>query len=285
MALTYGSKNVDSRFSPILEPILFNRNIFQEGLSYTAKYDINEAGEVFVRLLGKGAAVVGTPGSKFTDGAGHTDTADTVVAIPRNKSFLRSEEIFDAVAADTNYDTAASHLETALRVVQEAWNTAIFGELVTGTPLFGTRVPVTGAALTKDTIYESVIDSVAVLQLAKANPTVMIVPPISYAKLLKSPEFLRSTDLGDEVVETGMIGQMAGLRVFLSQDAVAYDYVIYDHDALAVNSRVDAFRLKDAIDFPGVYAQVKIDAGIKVTNADRVLTRATNGVTTTTTAA
>lgn len=103
----------------------------------------------------------------------------------------------------------------------------------------------------------------------------MIVPPLTYAKLLKSPEFLRATDLGDSVVETGQIGQMAGLRVFLSQDATNFDYVIYDHDALAVNSRVDAFRLKDAIDFPGVYAQVKIDAGIKVTNGDRVLTRAT----------
>lgn len=169
MALTYGSKNVDSAFSPILEPLLFNRNVFQPGVSYTDKYDINEAGEVFVRILGKGAAVVGTPGSKFTDGAGHTDTADTVVAIPRNKSFLRSEEIYDAVAADTNYDTAAAHLETALRVVQEAWNTAIFDELVLGTVLSGTRTAQTGAALDADSIYPAVVDSIAALQIKKSK--------------------------------------------------------------------------------------------------------------------
>ena len=274
--IQYGNKNVDSAFSPILEPLLFNRNVFQPGISYTDKYEVNDAGEVFVRVLGKGAAVVGTPGSKFTN----TDTADAVFAIPRDKSFLRSEEIFDAVAADTNYDTAAAHLETALRVVQEAWNTAIFGELVSGTPKTGTRLDQTGAALDADGIYAAVVDAVAALQGQKAAPTVMLVPPLSYAKLLKSPEFLRSTDLGDEVVESGQIGQMAGLRVFLSQDAAAYDFVIYDHDALAVNNRVDAFRLKDAIDFPGVYAQVKIDTGIAVTNGDRVLTRSTTTTTT-----
>lgn len=281
MALQYGAKNVDSAFSPILEPILYNRNIFQPGISYTDKYDVNDAGEIFFRLIGKGAAVVGTPGTEFT----HTDTADAVFAILRDKSFLRSEKIRDAVASDVGYDVGAANLETALRVVQEAWNTAIFEELVVGTPKTGTRTALTGAALDKDTIYPAVVDAIAALQLNKATPTVMIVPPLTYAKLLKSPEFLRATDLGDSTVQTGQIGQMAGLRVFLGQDAVAYDFVIYDHDALAVNSRVDAFRLRDAIDFPGVLAQVKIDAGFAVSNGDRVLTRATNGVTTTTTLA
>ena len=276
MALQYGNKNVDSAFSPILEPILFNRNIFQAGVSYTDKYSVNDAGEVFFRLLGKGVAVVGAPGSEFS----HTDTADQIFAIPRNKSFLRSEKIYDAVAADVNYDVAASHLETALRVVQEAWNTAIFTELVSGTPKTGTRLDQTGADLDADTIYPAVVDAIAALQIKKANPDVMIVGPLTYAKLLKSPEFLRATDLGDSVVETGQIGQMAGLRVFLAQDAAAYDFIIYEADALAVNSRVDAFRLKDAIDFVGVYAQVKIDAGIAVSNGDRVLTRSTTTTTT-----
>jgi hypothetical protein len=281
MALTYGSKNVDFGFSPILEPLLFNRNIFQPGISYTAKYEMNDMGEVFVRVLGKGAAVVGTPGSKFTN----TDTADQIFSIPRNISLLRSEEIFDALAADVSYDAGASHLETALRVVQEKWNETIFAALVTGPAKTGVRVAQTGVALDKATIYGEVVDSIAALQANKARPTVMIVPPLTYAKLLKSPEFLRATDLGDRVVETGAIGVMAGLTVFLYEGASAYDYVIYDHDALAVHSRVDAFRLRDAIDFPGVYAQVKIDLGTAVTNGDRVLTRATNGDTTTTTSA
>jgi hypothetical protein len=275
MALQYGNKNVDSAFSPIIEPILYNRNVFQPGISYTDKYDVNDAGEVFFRLLGKGSAVVGTPGSEFT----HTDTADSVFAIPRNKSFLRSEKIFDAVAAGVAYDVGAANLETALRVVQEAWNTAIFAELVAGTPKTGTRLDQTGAVLDFDTVYPAVVDAIAALQAKKANPTVMIVPPLTYAKLLKSPEFLRSTDLGDEVVQTGMIGQMGGLRVFLSQDAAAYEFVIYDHDALAVNSRIDAFRLRDAIDFPGVYAQVKVDAGFAVSNGDRVVTYSTTTTT------
>jgi len=278
MALLYGNKQVDSAFSPIIEPVLFNRNIFQPGLTYTDKYEVTEAGQVFFRLLGKGAAVVGTPGSDFT----HTDTADSVFEILRDKSFLRSEKIRDAVASDVSYDVAAANLELALRVVQESWNSAIFAELVSGSPATGSRLDQTGAALDKDTVYPAVVDAIAALQAQKAMPNVMIVGPLTYAKLLKSPEFLRATDLGDRIVETGAIGQMAGLNVFLSQDASAYEFVIYDADALAVNSRVDAFRLKDAIDFVGVLAQVKVDAGFKVTNGDRVATYSTTTTTTTT---
>jgi hypothetical protein len=281
MALTYGNKNVDSAFSPILEPILFRKNVFQPGLTYTDKYEVNGAGEVFFRLLGKGAAVVGTPGSKFT----HVDTADAVFVIPREISVLRSEEIFDSVAADTSYDTAAAHLETAIRVVQEAWNSRIFTELATGTVKSGTRIAELGAALTPANVYEDVVLNIAQLWDKNAKPDTMIVSPTTMAKLLRSPEFLRSTDLGDEVVQTGMIGQMAGLNVFMYEGLGVLDYVLYDHDALAVNSRVDALRLKDAIDFAGVLAQVKIDFGVAVSNGDRVLTRGTTGVTTTTTTA
>lgn len=270
MSLTYNNKNVDSKFSPILEPNLFDRNPFQPGLSYTDKYNVTEAGEVYFRLLGTGTAVVGTPGTKFT----HTDTADQVFVIQRDKSVSRSEEIMDAVAADVSYAAAASNLELAIKVNQEAWNNAIYTELSTGTPKTGTVTAETGAALTGDTIYDSVVDSVATLWDNKAKPTTMFVSPTSMAKLLKAPEFLRATDLGDSVVQTGMIGQMAGLNVFMYEN-VTEDYIIYDHDALCVNSRVDVLRLKDAIDFGGVYAQNKIDFGVAVSNGDRVLRRTT----------
>lgn len=270
MSLTYGNKNVDSKFSPILEPNLFDKNPFQPGLTYTAKYNVNEAGEVFFRLLGKGASVVGTPGTKFT----HTDNADQVFTIQRDKSVSRSEEIMDAVAADVSYAAGAENLALAIKLNQEAWNAEIYATLSSGTPKTGTVTARSGAALDGTTIYDEVVDSVAVLWGNKAKPDTLLVSPATMAKLLKSDEFLRAGDLGDSVVQTGMIGQIAGLNVFMYEN-VTEDFIIYDHDALCVNSRVDVLRLKDAIDFGGVYAQNKIDFGSAISNGDRVLRRTT----------
>jgi len=274
MALTYGNKNVDSRFSATIEPILFAQNVFQEGLTYTAKYDVSEAGEIFFRKLGKGTAVVGTPGTKFT----HTDTADAVFTISRSLSVSRSEEIMEAVAVDVSYAVGAENLETALLVCQEAWNLEI-AKVFAGLDVDGNAMTVStnGAALDKDTIYGIVVDDVAKLNALKAKPNTMLVTPAGYAVLLKSPEFLRSTDLGDIVVQTGQVGRIAGQNVFMYEDLATAvpnaDYVIYDMDTLAVNSYVEAYRLKDAIDFVGTYAQVKINFGKAVSNGARALVK------------
>lgn len=70
--------------------------------------------------------------------------------------------------------------------------------------------------LTKDTIYESVVDEVAALK--KKGLTVaemwLAVTNKTYATLLKSPEFIKASDLGDSVVQNGQVGRIAGLNVY-----------------------------------------------------------------------
>ena len=39
-------------------------------------------------------------------------------------------------------------------------------------------------------------------------------PPETYALLLKSPEFIKASALGDAVVQTGAVGRVAGFTVF-----------------------------------------------------------------------
>lgn len=36
----------------------------------------------------------------------------------------------------------------------------------------------------------------------------------TYALLLKSPEFIKASDLGDNVVQNGRVGRIAGLNVY-----------------------------------------------------------------------
>lgn len=71
-------------------------------------------------------------------------------------------------------------------------------------------------ALTKLTIYESIVDEVAALKKKGLNPSEMwlAVTNETYALLLKSPEFIKASDLGDNVVQNGRVGRINGLDVY-----------------------------------------------------------------------
>lgn len=72
----------------------------------------------------------------------------------------------------------------------------------------------------KDTAYERVVE--AGMKLDEANVPRMgrflVVTPWAYAELLKSPEFIRATALGDNVVQNGEVGAIAGFRVHVSNN-------------------------------------------------------------------
>lgn len=84
-------------------------------------------------------------------------------------------------------------------------------ELVSG----GTAMDST-AALTKANIYDTIVD--ARTKLSETHvPTDgrwLLVSPETYALLLKSPEFVKASALGDAVVQTGAVGRVAGFTVF-----------------------------------------------------------------------
>lgn len=71
-------------------------------------------------------------------------------------------------------------------------------------------------ALTKTTIYDAIID--ARTQARKAHLQTaelwLAVSPDTYALLLKSPEFIRASALGDEVVQNGAVGKIGGILVY-----------------------------------------------------------------------
>lgn len=71
-------------------------------------------------------------------------------------------------------------------------------------------------ALTKSTIYDAIVDEVTKLKKlgVKVNEMWLAVTADTYALLLKSPEFVRATDLGDDVVKNGRVGRIAGLDVY-----------------------------------------------------------------------
>lgn len=85
--------------------------------------------------------------------------------------------------------------------------------------------------LTKDTIYESIVDEVAKLKKKGLRPEEMwlAVTNETYALILKSPEFIKASDLGDSVVQNGRVGRINGIDVYETNnipDTSNIEYII-----------------------------------------------------------
>jgi hypothetical protein len=275
-------KFVDDRFSALVEPNLFDNNVFQPGITFTDKYTLGAAGQIFIHKLGKVTVTAGEPGQNFED----TNTADSTIAITLNKAFRRSEKIYGATAAAVAYPIAAAHLEQALADVREAWNKeaakTITTTKFTSSSQVGAASVLGGTALTKDNIYKSIVDDRAVLVNAGANPDTLLVSPAVYAFLLQSEEFVRASDLAFEAASSGIVGRVAGLNVVeyqglgtvqVTNDVYAVEYAMYDHDAFSIVTNVEVLRLIDSERFNGSLAQVEIVSGMALTNIDRCIVK------------
>jgi hypothetical protein len=280
-------KFVDDRFSALVEPNLFDNNVFQPGVTFTDKYTLGAAGQIYIHKLGKVTVAVSEPGVDFTD----TNTADSTIAITLNKAFRRSEKIYGATAAAVAYPIAAAHLEQALADVREAWNREVIKVAIAekvnpaNAASIGPASVLADTALTKDNIYKSIVDDRAALVAQGARPDALIVSPAVYALLLQSEEFVRASDLAYETAASGQVGQVAGLRVFEYQGLptsidvrpggspllVKVDYFMYDHDALSIVTNVEVLRLVDSERFNGTLCQVEVVSGMKLTNTARAL--------------
>lgn len=83
----------------------------------------------------------------------------------------------------------------------------------------------TGNALTKTNVYEGVINARTALSNASLplNGRYVIVTPEVYSLMLKDSNFVKASDLGQKIAETGAVGQIGGLNVYESVNLGAYE--------------------------------------------------------------
>lgn len=144
-------------------------------------------------------------GAKQTSG----DTAYLTVTIDKDKAV---NEIIDGYdAASVPDDLVADRLDSAGYSLGLQMDSDGSVELTTAGTAFGTTT-----ALTEKTIYANIVDA-RTQQSDIGVPTAgrwLLVSPETYGLLLKSPEFIKASDLGDAVVQTGAVGKIAGYTVF-----------------------------------------------------------------------
>ena len=74
--------------------------------------------------------------------------------------------------------------------------------------------------LASDNVYEKIVDAGKNLDdnNVPSSGRVLFVSPAVKAKLLKTANFIHATNLGDSVIRTGQIGEIAGFSVFMSNN-------------------------------------------------------------------
>lgn len=158
-------------------------------------------------------------------------TTYTTMAIDKDKAVNEIIDGHDAAAVPDNL--VADRLDSAAYVLAKAMDTDGATVLLAGSTALNY------ASLTKDNAYEAAV--AARTALSKANIPVQgrfaLVTPDFMALLLKSPEFIKASDLGDAVVQTGAVGRIAGFTVYEWNDTTANLYAVFGHPRFATRAK------------------------------------------------
>ena len=277
--IQYGNKYVDDKFAPVAEENLYYDTIFVPGLTYTDKYQQDDAGRIIVHKAGKSAVVVGTPARDFTN----LDVADSVITIALNNNFQQSRKIYRVAANAVSMDLAASEFEAAMEDVQEAWHISGVAALADQ----ATAV-VDATVITASNVKAKIIAFRKTLRDAKARANVCLVDTAVYAAILEAAGDDFTPVRNDQIQNTGEVGRWYGIIFIETQqfaeaaakyydnagvlqtvDLTNTDWVMYDYRAYSILDNLESMRLIDSELFTGSLAQIEINSAFQVTNALR----------------
>ena len=198
------------RYSALVDAKLRNTLVKKDGVIFNNRYEGSpKAGSVKVPVRDTEVAVDDYDKATGMDASTGT-TNYLTVPIDKDKAVNEIIDGYDAASVPDNLvadrlDSAGYSL--AAQVDEDA--TTVLESKATA---FGNTT-----ALTKTTIYESIVDARTKLSETKVpndNRRWLLVSPAVYALVLKSPEFIKASDLGDAVVQSGAVGRIAGFLVF-----------------------------------------------------------------------
>lgn len=283
MSVIYGTLNVDTKYSGILEPNLFYESIFVPGVTFTDKYAVGPAGGIFVHKLSTSSVEPGKPGRDFTD----EEAKDDLIPIVLNNNFQKSKKIYGVQAAAVSFPLANEQLSLATKEVKEGWNGSGNACLVhEGTVSDNTE------AIESPT--DALIDERTALSEAKGKADVVLCSPEFFGKLLKEAGDKFMPVRNDKIAATGSIGNYLGFTIVEDNglsaasskyidhtgvtqtvDFAGVDFIMYNHEALSIVNNLESMRIVDSENFVGSKAQVEMNTGYRVTNKDLVRIRKT----------
>lgn len=161
----------------------------------------------------------------------HGSTAYENMPITKDKAVNEIIDGYDAAAVPDNL--VADRLDSAAYSMAKQIGTD------GGTTLLAAATVDNEAQLTKDNIYSVIVDIRT--RMNKANipndgKRYLLALPDAMALILKSPEFIAASSLGDEVKQTGAIGKIAGFLVIEWNDTTANLQLLAGHPRFATRA-------------------------------------------------
>ena len=281
MSLVVGSAGVASAMSELVEGALYADEIFQDGITFTSKYQKSEAGQIqVVKYSGDHSLEPQVPGSDFKDSA----YANTVVEINCVNAFQKSQKVPGYYEATMPVDVKAGETVEVTKAIAEGRQKSGIACLIKeGTTSSDTAV------ITASNIKDKVLAERAALRKKFAKPDVVLASVDVYTEMLKAAgkDYVPMTN--EEVIRTGRVGMWMGMvwiecelfgqttafkykdgTTTQSQSAEKVDLIMYDHNALSIIDVLAALRIVDSENFFGSKIQEEVDTGFKVTNTDCV---------------
>jgi hypothetical protein len=199
---------LQDRFSPLVDAKLRYTIVQKDGVIWNTKFEgTPKAGAVKVPVRDTEASVTAYDKQ---NGAAKSYTAGSYVTVAVDKDYAVNEVLdgYDAAAVPDNI--VADRLDSAGYSMGLQINTDGTKELLNGTTVNTT------AAITKSTIYEKFVDCRTAMSKGKIpiDGRFALINPDFVALILKSPEFISASSLGDDVKQSGAIGRIAGFTCF-----------------------------------------------------------------------
>lgn len=215
---------LQDRWSSLVDLKMRAALVTKDGVIFNNRYEGNpKAGAVKIPVRDTEASVVQY--SK-TDGATLGTGSTTYLTLTIDKDYAVNELIdgYDAAAVPDNL--VADRLDSAGYSLALQLDKDGIAALESGGTAFGNTT-----ALTKSTIYEAFVDLRTALSSANvpAERRFALVSPAVFALILKSPEFISASNLGDTVKQTGAQGRIAGFNVYESNNLAETTEIVAGH--------------------------------------------------------
>lgn len=284
MALVIGGNaTVATGMSPIVEGALYADQIFIDGMTFTSKYNIGNAGQIQVVKYSRSAEKVKpkAPGSDFTD----EEYKNTVIDININNAFQKSVKVPAYFGATLPSNVLRDKTWDVTEEVRE-------GRQCTGIAILvkeGTAVS-DSTEITAENVKKVLLTARTTLRKKNARPNVVIVKPEIYAAIQEYAGKEFTPMFNDDIIRTGRVGMWLGFIIIectLLDGTSSYTYldaegseqtvsvadvefIMYDFQAFSIIDRLDSLRYVQSEHFNGGKVQEELATGFKVTNSDCV---------------
>lgn len=272
MSILYGTQNVDERYSPIVEPNLFTDDILIPNVTFTNKYSVGPAGQIFVHKIDKKAVTVGTPGRDFTD----VVADDALIPIALNNNYQQSRKLYGVQANAVAFDMGEEYLADAIATVREARRYSALacmaqeGTAVSNTTATTAQTVVSNLLALRKQIKDD--HGEANFALVSTNIYALLLGEIGirevYDPAVRSAELMRRFGLtimecnGFDEAQAKYYDSTGTLKTV---DLTKVEMIVGDYQAFSLIDNLEVMRIVDSEMFAGSKAQVEINSGLKVT--------------------